>query len=78
MPTHADHELDCESCSRAADVTAAFPDTTFRLCLRCVPAELRPHVIALPGSEQLVDLMLGFYAAHQQPSPPAPAVASTR
>jgi hypothetical protein len=39
----------CESCERAGEVTVAFPDTTFTLCVRCVPAELRPSAVPLPG-----------------------------
>lgn len=61
----------CESCCRGAAVTLAFPDTTFTLCLRCVPAERRHQVQALPGCEQLVELMLGRLAAEQIPAPPA-------
>jgi hypothetical protein len=37
----------CESCERAGEVTVAFPDTTFILCVRCVPAELRISAVPL-------------------------------
>lgn len=63
--------LACESCGRGADVTLAFPDTTFQLCLRCVPLERRHQVVALPGHEQLVELLRrGAPGTHQQ-TPPA-------
>jgi hypothetical protein len=56
----------CESCGRGADATLAFPDTTFTLCLHCVPRDERRHrVVALPGHEQLIERML---AAHQPPA----------
>ncbi|MGL5824997.1 MAG: hypothetical protein ACRCYU_09305 [Nocardioides sp.] len=83
--------LACESCGRAADVALPFPDTTFALCLRCVPLGHRAQVVALPGHEQLVELTR---AAHQpsrmsghrpgrgsQPplaSPPTPGAATRR
>ena len=53
--TTAPAQLDCESCGLDAEVRVTYPDTTFTLCLRCVPAELRPRAPALPGLEDLVD-----------------------
>jgi hypothetical protein len=50
----------CESCARAGEVTVAFPDTTFTLCVRCVPAELRPGAVPLPGvsgAEELLQVL---------------------
>lgn len=64
----------CESCSRGAVVTLAFPDTTFTLCLRCVPVERLDQVQSLPGREQLVEVMLDRLSAA---GPPAVAARST-
>ena len=52
--TAAPAQLGCESCGLDAEVRT-YPDTTFKLCLRCVPAELRPRAEALSGLEDLVD-----------------------
>ncbi|WP_203338597.1 hypothetical protein [Nocardioides limicola] len=67
----------CVSCGRGTDVTLAFPDTTFALCLRCVPIEHRAQVVALPGHEQLVELMLGVLAAREPPATQQPATTVT-
>lgn len=53
--TTAPAQLDCESCGLDAEIRVAYLDPTFNLCLRCVPAELRPLAQALPGLEGLVD-----------------------
>ncbi len=52
--------LECESCGDDAEVRVAYPDTTFLLCLRCVPAELRAVAEPLPGLEGLVEDLVGI------------------
>lgn len=60
---------DCESCGLEAEVTITYPDTTFTLCLRCVPAELRPRAEALPGLEDLVaDVVQLLNEVHPTPA----------
>lgn len=39
----------CESCGRPGRATLEFPDTTFILCVRCLPAELRARAVPLPA-----------------------------
>lgn len=66
--------IECESCDRDAEVTITYPDTTFTLCLRCVPAELRPGATALAGLEDLVDDIVQLLdEAH--PAPPGETTA---
>ncbi len=54
-PPAADH---CESCGRPAQVTVTYPDTTFLLCVRCVPAELLSTATTLPGVDVQLELLL--------------------
>lgn len=48
----------CESCGRQGQVTLDYPDTTFTLCVRCLPAELRARAVPLPGAADQVELEL--------------------
>jgi hypothetical protein len=55
-------EQACESCERAGEVTVAFPDTIFTLCVRCVSAELRPSAVPLPGVRGAEELLQVLHA----------------